>query len=439
MLKILGTAGTAVLLLAVARAQSPASRGDTLDAIAESYVKLALRVGLYDPDYIDAYYGPAAWKPAPLSNVEKRRSPSAELKRKTQALLGRLEAIQAQRLSALEQRRLGFLRAQLASVEGRIDLLAGKKMSFDAESKALYDAVAPRRDAAEFEAALKELDKLLPGAGDVSERFRAYRMAFVVPEEKVKAVLEATMAEARERTLRHLTLPSNEGVDIELVRGQSWAGYNWYKGHNRSLIQVSSDRPFYIDRAIFLACHEGYPGHHVQNVLRDDRLYVGRRWVEFSVVPLLSPMNLIAEGAANYVIDLAFPDSERLAFERDVLFPLAGLDPSKAEQYRRVSTEVRWLPDRASAEAARRYLDGQMSREDTIAWLRKYALKTDQEAELSMQFIEKYRSYTITYTQGEDMLRTFIEEGDVGQTNAGQRWERLYGLMAEPATPASLR
>jgi hypothetical protein len=35
--------------------------------------------------------------------------------------------------------------------------------------------------------------------------------------------------------------------------------------------------------------------------------------------------------SANFGIDMAFPPAERVAFERDSLFPLAGLDPSLAE------------------------------------------------------------------------------------------------------------
>jgi hypothetical protein len=62
----------------------------------------------------------------------------------------------------------------------------------------------------------------------------------------------------------------------------------------------------------------------------------GRGWVEYSVYPLYSPQSLIAEGTANYGIDVAFPGAERLTFERDVLFPLAGLDPDRAEEYARV-------------------------------------------------------------------------------------------------------
>jgi hypothetical protein len=49
-----------------------------------------------------------------------------------------------------------------------------------------------------------------------------------------------------------------------------------------------------------------------------------RGWTEFSIYPLFSPQSLIAEGTANFGIEVAFPGAERVAFEQRVLFP-AGL------------------------------------------------------------------------------------------------------------------
>ena len=45
------------------------------------------------------------------------------------------------------------------------------------------------------------------------------------------------------------------------------------------------------------------------------------------VYPLFSPQSLIAEGTANYGIQVTFPGDERVEFEEKVLFPAAGLDP----------------------------------------------------------------------------------------------------------------
>ena len=109
-----------------------------------------------------------------------------------------------------------------------------------------------------------------------------------------------------------------EHFTVEYVTNKSWSGYNWYQGGFRSLIQVNTDLPIYIDRAVDLACHEGYPGHHVYNALLEQHLVKARGWLEFSVYPLFSPQSLIAEGTANYGIEVAFPGRDRIAFEQEV-------------------------------------------------------------------------------------------------------------------------
>ena len=34
-----------------------------MNSVAEKYVKLVLNIGTIDSDYVDAYYGPAEWRP----------------------------------------------------------------------------------------------------------------------------------------------------------------------------------------------------------------------------------------------------------------------------------------------------------------------------------------------------------------------------------------
>jgi hypothetical protein len=108
-------------------------------------------------------------------------------------------------------------------------------------------------------------------------------------------------------------LPQTEKFDLAFVTGKSWSGYNYYQGNYHSRIEVNTDLPIRISRAVDLGCHEGYPGHHVLNSLLEKNLSRGRGWVEFSVYPLYSPQSLLAEGSANYGIELAFPGREKLA------------------------------------------------------------------------------------------------------------------------------
>src|SRR5262249_56547644 len=235
-------------------------------------------------------------------------------------------------------------------------------------------------------------------------RYDAWRRGSVPPREKLEAVSKAAIGACRERTLKHVTLPPQESFTVEYVTNKSWSGYNWYKGKFTSLIQVNTDLPIYIDRAIDLACHEGYPGHHVYNALLEQHLVKERGWIEFTVYPLFTPQSLIAEGTANFGIEVAFPGDERLTFERDVLFPLAGLDASQAARYAR----VRSLVDRlsyAGNEAARKYLNGEIDRAAAAAWLTRYAMSSPKAAEQRTRFFDTYRSYVINYNLGKDLVK----------------------------------
>src|SRR4029450_9136708 len=135
-----------------------------------------------------------------------------------------------------------------------------------------------------------------------------------------------------------------------------------------------------MDRAIDLACHEGYPGHHVYNALLEQTLVRGRGWVEYSVYPLFSPQSLIAEGTANFGIEVAFPGDARTAFEREKLYPLAGLDPSTAG----TETDVQKLTGKlsyAGNEAARRYLNGEIDGAAAADYLQRWAMSPKDRAE----------------------------------------------------------
>jgi hypothetical protein len=230
-------------------------------------------------------------------------------------------------------------------------------------------------------------------------------------------------------------LPPNESFVVEYVTDKPWSGYNWYKGNYHSIIQVNTSLPVYIDRAVDLACHEGYPGHHVYNTLLERHLVRDRGWVEFTIYPLFSPQSLIAEGSANYGIDMALPGDERIAFERSTLFPLAGLPPESAEEYYAVQQLVREL-SYAGNEAARRYLNGEIDADAAADWLERYALASPAAARQRVRFFDKYRSYVINYNVGLDLVRSYVERA--AGSDVVRRWEVFTELLSWPRLPSSL-
>ena len=405
------------------------------DMIAERYVKLVLAVGQHDADYVDAFYGPPEWK----AEAERQKAPLRQIEADAAELIGEIAALPvANHRDELAVLRHEYLRRQLDALRARVRMLEGAKLTFDEESRALYDAVAPTHPDAFFQGTLDELAALLPVDGSLVERYETYRQKVAIPRDRLARVFDRAIAECRRRTLPHVDLPASETFTVEYVTNKPWSGYNWYHGNYRSVIQVNTDLPIYIDRAVDLACHEGYPGHHVYNALLEQRLVRGRGWVEFSIYPLFSPQSLIAEGTANYGIEVAFPGDERMRFERDVLYPEAGLDGSLAPSYARIQTLVDRLAY-AGNEAARKYLNGALDREHTAEWLARYTMMAPARAEQRTRFFDTYRSYVINYNLGKDLVKQHVESQGGVAARPAKRWEEFVRLLASPRLPSGLR
>jgi hypothetical protein len=421
----------AILFISLALFSVAAPDGG-LDTIAMRYVKLALQIGQYDPDFVDAYYGPAAWREE--ATREKQASLPQALEQEARALLAGLKRCRPE--GPLERKRRAFLNGQVAAALTRLEMLAGRKLKFDEESLALYGAIAPGGAPRDSRELLAELERLLPGAGALPERLARFRERFVIPRGKVPAVFAAAIAECRRRTLKMVRLPKEENFACEYVKGAPWGAYNWYKGNYFSVIQVNTDLPVSIDRPLELAAHEGYPGHHLYNVLLEERLLKGRGWMEFSIYPLFSPESLIAEGTANYGVEVIFSRDERAEFETKTLYPLAGIDPKLAPTYRRVRQLLREL-GRDGIDIARGYLDGAVSRGAAISWMMTYEFSSRERAEQSVRFWEKYRSYIINYSLGEELVRNYMARHGGGR-DLTRRRKLFLGLLSEPVVPADL-
>jgi hypothetical protein len=409
-----------------------------MNKIAENYVKLVLKVGQADNNYVDAYYGPADWYPK--DNLKTSADTVALLKQcgsETDSLLDNLESLKDYKADKLQALRFRFLYKQLLAVKTEIFMLQGGSLTFDEESKALYDAVAPSYGKEHFQKILNKLNEVLPGTGEISERLDDFNKNFIIPKNKLNSVFEAAIKECRRRTLEHIKLPESENFKVEYVTDKPWSAYNWYKGNYFSVIQVNTDLPIYINRAIELAAHEGYPGHHVYNTLLEEKLVKKNKWMEYTVYPLYSPQSLIAEGTANFGIQMIFPGNEKIKFEQNVLFPLAGIDKDKAEKYEEVQELLQEL-NFAGNEAARNYLNKKWNKSEAVKWLEKYCLMSPQRAEQRIKFIKKYRSYVINYNLGEEIIKNYIEKNGGTKENSGKRWDLFKYILTSPQTPSGL-
>lgn len=425
-----------LLLLATALAACqpapPAKPSDSLDSIARDYVRLSLTIGEKEEGYIDAYYGPSELQAKAKAEAPKLALP--ELAKRTDALAARVAALSKASVG-LEARRAAFLAAQLTAAKTRLRMMAGETLSFTDEAKGLFGITPELRPLASYDAVLARIEALVPGPGPLSERVDAFQDRFTIPSAKLKPVFDAAIAECKARTSKHITLPKNERFDMAFVTGKSWSGYNYYQGKATSRIEINTDLPMSISRAVDLGCHEGYPGHHALNALLEERLVMGKGWVEYSVYPLYSPQSLIAEGSANYGIDLAFPGPERLAYETEVLYPLAGLSTADAARYAGLQDAMKALAG-ARFTIARDLLEGRIDEAEAVRLVQRYQLVSPERAKQSVAFTKQYRSYVINYGLGQDMVRADVEAAG---PSPQARWKRMEAILSEPTLPSDLK
>ena len=415
------------------QSNQPASPQTQIDRIAESYVKLVLSVGQHSRDFVDAYFGPPQWQAAAVRDGKR---PLAELIAEADRLRVAVSTVPPESAGSDRSLRRDFLTGQLAATRAYISMLAGKKLSFDEEAKVLFGVQPPHNELASFESVQTQLAALLPGEGQISARYHAWRKRLIVPPARIATLFSAAAKEAKLRTAAHIKLPAGESFDLSVVTGKPWGAYNWYRGQGHSLIEVNTDTPFFIEKAVDFAAHEGYPGHHVFMALRESNLFRKQGQMEQAVYPLFSPLSLISEGCAEAGVHLAFPDIERVAFERDVLFPLAGLPPDEATRYAEIRRLVKGL-QKAEVMLARRLLDGAMSEAQVKAWLLGYGLKMTDEADKAIEFFRAYRSYVVNYSVGEDLVTQWLDAR--AGNDSTKRWAAFLGLITSPRLPAALQ
>ena len=221
----------------------------TPETIAERYVKLGLALEAHLPGYVDAYYGPAAWR----AEVEAAGArPVAELAIEADALAEALDAD-----PELDPQRHDFLATQVSAMQTSLRALRGEPLSLTEEAEGLYDIHPAWTDEAIFDEAHRELDDLLPPGGSLIERMIARRTALEIPVEQVKSLLGEITAALRQRTKARFPLPEDEAFEVHFVKDQPWSGYNWYLGGCRSRIDINTDLPLRIAHLTGLAGARG--------------------------------------------------------------------------------------------------------------------------------------------------------------------------------------
>ncbi len=391
----------------------------TLDDMARSYVRLAVALGEHDADSIDYYYGPPEW----VADIRKAAPPLSQIQQSSFELIGALRSMPVH--DAMRATRKGFLIAQAEAVACRALFLSGAHSTFDEETQCSFGVTSPSTFNEKALAATRaEIAGLIGGHGTLADRYATFDAKFIVPPNRMRAVMEKALQGCRERTLKHIALPADEKIELTFAGNEPWSGYSLYKGAHKSIVTINTDFPLTVDRVLDLACHEAYPGHHTFNMIRDDQVQrVGA--TELAVQPTYSPQSFLSEGAAAIASQVAFSPSQRVRFEREELFPIAGLPATQVDRYLKVEALVDQLHF-AIPVIEREYLNGNLEFARAGAALEQQALM-NQTFE-TLKYMNEFRSYVVAYTYSPDLLlRSLPEWGSPDAEN--RRWEMYSHWM----------
>ncbi len=375
------------------------------------YVLLAFRIDkairkFSESRFVDYYYGPPEWRAAAEAEADMT---AAELVRNAMALAEHLPA------QGFETHRATYLEKQVMALETVCRKLNGETFSLEDEVQRCFDIHPTWTPESEFEQAIALLDEALPGAGSIVERQLALRQRYELAREKsglLVGLMQRALAEARHRTQAFVDLPEGEGIELQTVSDKVFGGENWYLGNYRSRVELNTDLPTEVSWLVDVMCHEGYPGHHTEFVLKERHLYRERGYMEQAIAPIIGPQSVISEGIATMAREMIFTPDEAEQWASEHLYPEAGIEPVQLDivKLHRAGELMQGL----GGNAAFLLHEGRPD-EEVAQYLMKHSLESDrQRIQKELDFLkDPFReAYIFTYFYGKRLMQPWLQGAD---------------------------
>jgi hypothetical protein len=373
------------------------------------YVLLAFRMEkairkFTESRFVDYYYGPPEWKAE--AEAEK---PADELVRDAMALEDTLAE------QGFEAHRATYLEKQVWALETVCRKLNGETFSLEEEVQRCFDIHPTWIAESQFEQGLAMLDAVLPGDGSLSDRLQAWRKRYQLAREKSGLLLnfmQRAAAEARRRTQAFVKLPADEGIEMQTVSDNVYMGENWYLGNYRSRVELNTDLPTDLHGLLDFMCHEGYPGHHTEFVLKEQRLFREQGYLEQAIFPIISPQSVISEGIATCACEMLFSPEEAEQWLAEHMYPEAGIEPDTID-IAKLREALELLDYPVGGNAAFLLHEGR-SDDEVLQYLLKYSLLPDEEALKFLEFLKVpfQQAYIFTYFYGRQSMKPWLLRPD---------------------------
>jgi hypothetical protein len=285
---------------------------------------------------------------------------------------------------------------------------------------------------ANFDPAIDTLDKALPGAGTLSDRIDAMKHRAEVPKDRIEAVVRTAVAECRRRAAVHLRMPT-ETLAISFPADPLVPGQSNYLGGGKGTMAVSTVVPADVDRLLQLSCHEAYPGHHTNYASMDENLWRKRHWPESKVSLAFEPQFAVSDAISEYGTGLNFTLDERMKYEREVLYPLAGLTMQDEAAWR-AYLSARSSVLGATSTVIRDYLDGKIDAATAKRLSMRYRLMNVRSAEQLLKMVDAFGVDVIASDQGW----LAIDRALAGKP-VDEQWRLLQRMEEEPMLLGDVR
>jgi hypothetical protein len=394
------------------------------DAFGREYARLSFAIERHVPGFIDAYLGPddlrAALDPGPTGHPQARALVTA-----ARELLARIPMLDA------TEGRKGYLTKQVEAMLTTARRVAGEELPYREEVRLLFDIEPVATPEGAYDAAIADLETLLPGDSPIAERLIAWRQSYAIPPETARRLVDIILPELRARTQEFVDLPKGESIEIRMVQDQPWSGYNWYLGNGRSRVDLNTDLPIYAYRLTDLLAHEGYPGHHTEHALKE-RLYTEQGLGEHALQLINTPECVISEGIATLAEKMLFDPNELVRFRRERVYPAAGIS-GDTEREVAIGAALRILRSVPGNAALLLHEEGRDS-QDVVAYLQRYGLVAEAEARQRLRFIADplWRAYIFTYHVGYELISGWLDQ------LPAERHGRFRTLLTEQVYPSQI-
>ncbi|HLX39366.1 MAG TPA: hypothetical protein VKR42_02490 [Ktedonobacteraceae bacterium] len=341
------------------------------------------------------------------------------------------DALPAQNFAAYRET---YLAKQLLALETVSRKLNGETFTLQEEARRCFDIEPTWTPEAQFEKAFALYEDALPGSGSIPERLQAWRKHYQLPAEKshlIVGFMRRAMDEARRRVQDILQLPEGEEVELDTVSDKVFGGENWYLGNYRSRVELNTDLPTNLLWLMDLVCHEGYPGHHTEFMLKEQHLYRENGYLEQAISPIICPQSLISEGIATSAFAMVFTYEEADQWLAEHIYPEAGIVPFTGPVDRKKLREASELITGVECNAAFMLNEG-LSDNEVIQYIKKYQMLNDEEAQKGLEFLQDpYReAYIFTYSYGHNLMRPWLAGDD--------RLDVFNRFLTEPIYPSEL-